>query len=147
MALQTKAIWTEKMAFRAEAAGNQIIMDAKSPIGEGRGMTPKELVALAISGCTGMDVCGLLRKYKQPLESFSVEAHVTTTEGVVPMVFQRVDLTFILTGALDQDKVLQAIHLSQTQYCGVSAMMVKACPIHYKVLLNGAEIGSGQAQF
>ena len=135
------------MQFEGEADGNKVSLDAKSPIGSGSGLTPKELLPIAISGCTAMDVVSLMRKYKQPLEAFDVTADVTMKEGSKPAVFADVLLTFTLTGDVDPEKALEAVHLSQTKYCSVSAMMAKATPIHYRVVLNGKEIGTGEASF
>jgi len=145
--MQTRTTWTEKLKFRAESDGNSVELDAKSPVGSGMGLTPKELLAIAVSGCTGMDVVALMRKYKQPLESFEVLADATVTEGVYPAVFNKIDLTFFLKGKLDKEKVIEAVRLSQTKFCGVSAMVVKAVPIHYKIILNDEEISTGEAAF
>ncbi len=144
MKLQCK--WNEKMAFSAEADGHKIMMDAKAPIGADSAMTPKHLVLAGICGCTGMDIAALLRKYKQPVESLDISAETELTDGY-PAVFKEVKLSFQLKGALEATKVLEAIHLSQTKYCGVSAMIVKSTPIHYTVELNGERIGAGQAAF
>lgn len=148
--MNTVIRWQEKMAFICESGKNgstSFRIDAKAPIGQESGPTPKELVAFAVSGCTAMDVAALMKKYKQTMESFAVEAEVTMKEGSQPAVFARIDLVFALTGPLDKEKVIEAVRLSQTKYCGVSAMMVKACPIAYKIILNGEEIGRGEAAF
>lgn len=145
--MQTRTVWTEKMQLYGEADGNRVELDAKSPIGSGRGLTPKELLPIAISGCTAMDVISLLKKYKQPLESFEITADATKSEKVVPAVLTGVSLTFTLTGNLDPAKVLEAVQLSQTKYCGVTAMLIKSFPVHYRVILNGQEIGTGEAKF
>jgi putative redox protein len=42
---------------------------------------------------------------------------------------------------------MESVRLSQTKFCGVSAMLSKAFPIKYVVRLNGQEIGQGQAEF
>lgn len=145
--MKTLTVWNEKMLFTGEADGRKVAMDAKAPIGGGSAPTPKELVALGVSGCTAMDVVALLRKYKQPLESLEVDADVAMTEGAYPVVFKEIRLTFRLKGALDAEKVKEAVQLSQTKFCGVSAMIAKACPITYTIQLNGQEIGSGKAEF
>ena len=145
--ITAKTVWTEKMMLTGEASGFTVPLDAKSPIGNGSAMTPKELVALGVCGCTAMDVLALLRKHKQPLESFDVSVDVETTEKTHPIVFKSLALTFTLTGNIDKDKVIESVELSQTKYCGVSAMIVKAAPIHYKIILNGEEIGSGEAHY
>lgn len=145
--MKTRTVWKEKMLFSGEAGDNQTVMDAKSPIGTGKGLTPKELLALSISGCTGMDVAALLKKYRQPMDSLAVDADVTMTENVYPTVFSNVQLTFEVTGGVDKEKLIEAVRLSQTKYCGVTAMVSKAVPIHYRIVLNGEEIGTGKADF
>ncbi|MGZ3771173.1 MAG: OsmC family protein, partial [Bdellovibrio sp.] len=65
--------WKEGMEFTTECDGNIVTMDSKPPLGHKKGMTPKELVAAGIGGCTAMDVVALLKKHKQSYESFQVE--------------------------------------------------------------------------
>ena len=139
--------WKEKMVFSAAAAGNQVSMDAKSPIGGGTAMTPKELVIAGLCGCTAMDVVALMKKYRQNLESFDIEADVSATEKGHPSVFTEAKLVFKFKGAVEPAKALEAVKLSQTQYCGVSAMLAKAFPIRYTVEVNGEVVGAGQAAF
>lgn len=135
------------MKFDAKADEHAVLMDAKPPIGENAGFAPKQLLLAAISGCTAMDVAALLKKYKQPLESFQVEADADSTEGSHPIVFKEIRLTYRLAGQLDSAKVLEAVTLSQTKYCGVSAMVSKAVPISYSVEVNGQGVGTGHSEF
>ena len=62
-------------------------MDAKSPIGKGNGFTPKELVAIGLAGCTGMDVAALMKKHKQNVQKFEIDVDVQTSSGAHPSVF------------------------------------------------------------
>lgn len=145
--MQARTTWTEKMTFVGECEGHTIEMDAKPPFGQHRSSTPKELLAMAVAGCTGMDVVALMKKYKQPLEKFEIAIDAPIIENAQPPIFKELILTFILKGNLDRDKALEAVRLSQTKYCAVSAMIYKAVPIHYKVLLNDEQIGIGEAHF
>jgi putative redox protein len=145
--MKTRTIWSEKMKFTGECDGNVVQLDAKSPIGEGKGLTPKELLAIGVAGCSAMDVVALMKKHKQPIESFEVVSDVTPSEGVQPAVFKNIILSFILRGHLDKSRVVEAVQLSQTRYCGVSAMLFKTVPIQYRVILNDEEIASGFASF
>lgn len=139
--------WNEKMVFNAAAGGNQVTMDAKAPIGGGTAMTPKELVVAGLCGCTAMDVVALMKKYRQNLESFDIEADVSATESGHPAVFTEAKMVFKFKGAVEPAKAIEAVQLSQTKYCGVSAMLAKAFPIHYTIEVNGEVVGSGQASF
>ena len=135
------------MKFTAKSDNHSIAMDTIPPIGEDTALSPKQLLVAGICGCTGMDVVALLKKYKQPLESLQIDAETTLTEGTYPAIFKEVRLVFNLIGALDAAKVMEAVTLSQTKYCSVSAMVSKAVPITYTVELNGKSIGLGQANF
>ena len=94
-----------------------------------------------------MDVVSLLRKYKQSVVSFEVDAESDLTEGEYPSVFKEIKLKFKVEGQVEAAKLLEAITLSQTKYCGVSAMISKSSLISYNVELNGEVIGSGKADF
>lgn len=141
--------WKNGMLFQANSPHHEVLMDTASPIGSDLAMTPKQLVIAGLCGCTAMDVVALMKKYKQEMKSFSLDAEVekSTKEDGYPEVFKKVDLSFKVTGEVDAAKLLEAIHLSQTKYCGVSAMLSKAFPIFYEVYLNEIKIGAGSAQF
>jgi putative redox protein len=139
--------WQEKMKFIATADGHQVAMDAKQPIGTDTAMSPKQLLLAGICGCTGIDVVALLKKHKQPLQSLQIEAESESTVGRYPAVFKEVRLLFKLEGKLDAAIVIEAVKLSQTLYCGVSAMVSKVVPISYTIELNGSVIHQGSADF
>lgn len=139
--------WTEQLRFQAEADGHTVGMDTKPPLGQDTALTPKQLVLAAACGCSGMDVAALMRKYRQPMKSLEIVADAELTEGSHPAVFRGLHLAFHFTGEIDPEKALEAVRLSQTRYCAVSAMLTKAFPISYSVLLNSKVIGSGEARF
>jgi len=139
--------WTGGMSFQASSDGHAMVMDAKAPIGSGTAMTPKELVAVGLGGCTAMDVTALLKKHKQAHESLNIDVEITTSTGGQPVVFTSANLTFDVKGKVDPSILLDAVRLSQTKFCGVSAMLAKALPIRYVVHLNGEKIGEGHADF
>ncbi|MBX3040872.1 MAG: OsmC family protein, partial [Bdellovibrionaceae bacterium] len=118
--------WTGNMKFESTVGANTVSMDANPPIGSGSAQTPKELVAAGLGGCTAMDVVALLKKHKQPFESLDVDIEIEMSKGGYPAVFTKALLTFKATGAVDPKLLLEAVHLSQTKYCGVSAMLVRS---------------------
>ncbi|MEK6773516.1 MAG: OsmC family protein [Bdellovibrionota bacterium] len=145
--MKTSVVWKDGMEFDGVADDHIVRMDAKKPIGKNAGTSPKELVAMGLGGCTAMDVIALLKKYKQPPQAFRVDVEIAPSTGSYPIVFEKAILTFTIDGAVDSEKINEAVKLSQTKYCGVSAMLSKAFPIEYRVILNGKEIGTGNARF
>ena len=139
--------WNSKMSFQGESGGQTVALDAKAPLGEGRGFTPKELLAVGIAGCTAMDVIALLKKHRQVPDSFEVNAKTESVESGHPAIFRDVELTFIVKGNVEKDRLLESVKASQTKYCSVSAMVSKAVPIRYEVMLNDVHVGSGRASF
>ncbi len=145
--MKTALTWKDGMLFEAESGTNTISMDAKAPIGKGQGLTPKELVAAGLGGCTAMDVIALMKKHKQSVTEFKIDVDVEPTSGAHPHVFAKAEITFDLKGQIDPAVALESVRLSQTKFCGVSAMLAKAFPITYKVIVNGELAGDGQANF
>lgn len=145
--MKTTIAWKDGMEFEGAAGPHVVRMDAKAPVGKNSGATPKELVAMGLGGCTAMDVIALLKKYKQPPQSFQVDVEVQSSATGHPAVFEKAVLSFLVNGKIDSDKLIEAVTLSQTKYCGVSAMLSKAFVIEYKIVLNGTEIATGTANF
>jgi putative redox protein len=142
--------WEQKMAFDAtvESAGGQfkIPMDTIPPMGTGTAPTPKQLLLSAIMGCTAMDVIALLKKYRQEVEAFSIEAEADLTE-THPKIFSYIELRYRFSGQVEVEKAKEACHLSLSKYCGVSAMVSKAVPIKYSIEINGTHVHYAQAAF
>jgi putative redox protein len=139
--------WQEQLHFTARANQHTVALDAQPPLGKDRGMTPKAMLLSALAGCTAMDVAALMNKHRQPLESLSIEAEGTVSSGGHPKVFSAARLVFAAKGAIDPKLLCEAVEVSQTRYCGVSAMLSRAFPIEYTILLNGQQIGAGRAAF
>lgn len=89
------------------------------------GPKPIELVAAALAGCTAFDVITILRKKRQSVTAYEVYAEADQVSDP-PQVFTKVRIRHIITGLnLDRAAVANAIHLSETKYCSVSAMVRK----------------------
>lgn len=146
-AITTTLQWTSGMAFNAECGEHQLLIDTKSPLGKDSGLTPKELVVIGLAGCTAMDVVALLKKYKQNITSMSVNTQVEQATETHPHIFKTANIEFQINGEVAPDKALEAVTLSQTKFCGVSAMISKTTPISYTVVVNGTLAGEGKAQF
>ena len=102
--------------------------------------SPKDLVALGIAGCTGVDVVSILKKMRQPLEELQIDTQLTQTDEH-PRVFEKCTLTYKFAGAgLERDRVIRAAALSFGKYCGVSAMIKRSgCSFEPRLELNGTD--------
>jgi putative redox protein len=134
-----KSIVTHRagMHFVGDLDGFEVPMDADAQFGgQGLGPRPKGLTLTSLAGCTAMDVLSILRKMQVEPEGFSVEAESDLTEDH-PKVFERIVLTYRFKGKnLPRAKLEKAIKLSQDRYCGVSAMLQKATPIDWELLIE-----------
>jgi putative redox protein len=145
--METFAIWKEGMAFDGRAQGFNVPMDAPPPLGHNYGPGPKELVALGLAGCAGMDVIGILKKKKQFIDRFEVEAKITSNSNEHPIVFNSIELIFKIEGAVNELVALDAVQRSQTMYSGVSAMLCKFVAVKWRLIVNGEDVGDGVANF
>ncbi len=125
--------WVERMRFNSEIGNHIVNLDTTPPLGEDKGVSPKKLLLTSLAGCTGMDVVSLLEKMRVEVAKFEMETEAELTQEH-PVVFSIIRLTYHFYGSeLKKDKIEKAINLSKTKYCGVSAMLSKACPIEYAI--------------
>lgn len=133
----SQVTWQDGMAFDIEVDGHRLTVDAEEQFGgKDRGPRPKPLVLSSLGGCTAMDVVSILKKMRVSFDSFSV-----VVDGVLaeehPKVYRSIRLTYTFTGeALDRDKIERAVELSQTRYCGVTAMLQFTTDITHEIKLN-----------
>jgi len=105
----------------AATSGHAMVLDA----GEKKAASsPLEVVLIGLCGCTASDVVTILRKKREPLATLEVKAHAKRSE-TYPMVFTDIKLTYRVGGKVSRKAVEDAVHLSKTKYCSVSAMLSK----------------------
>lgn len=114
--------------------------------GSDAGTRPKELVLLALAGCTSSDIVSILQKKRVPLEGY--EVHVTAEQAEEhPQVFTRIHLEFVFHGdGIRAADVERAIELSETKYCSVSAMLRGSVAITHSYRIEAAETAAASAR-
>lgn len=119
--------------FAAESgSGHKLAIDTRD---SNTGPTPVELVALAAGACTAMDIIGILRKKRQQVTGYEVLVSAEQQEEY-PKVFKKVKIHHVLQGVIASEAVERAIHLSETKYCSVGAMLAQTAAIEttYEIL-------------
>lgn len=130
---QVTTKWTNNMAFESHIDKHIIKLDAKEPLGDDSGASPKKLLLSSLAGCTGIDVISLLNKMRVEIKGFEMDAKADLTKEH-PKVYSEIRLIYRFFGKeLDKEKIEKAVKLSQERYCGVSAMLTKNCPIKYSI--------------
>jgi len=141
MKAKTKLQWLNGMAFDAELNGHHFIIDAEGRVGgKDLGPRPKGLVLSALAGCTGMDVVSILGKMKIENYELNITVEADQTENH-PKVYQNIVVNFLFIGKdLPVEKLKRAVELSETRYCGVTAMLRKSTSVNSKIFLNEKEV-------
>ncbi|MGI6539098.1 MAG: OsmC family protein [Caldicoprobacterales bacterium] len=128
---------TGNMAFQMDLDGHNLIVDASEEIGgNDLGPRPKKLLLAGLIGCTGIDVVSILNKMKIKPDDMRLEARAESSDEH-PKVYTKIHLIYRFRGKdLPMDKLERAVSLSQERYCGVSAMLRKAAPITYEIIVE-----------
>jgi putative redox protein len=100
------------------------MMDGSTEFGGcNAGASPKELVLMALGGCTASDVVSILNKKRSPVSNVEVRlsAHINHTH---PQVYTDIHIEYVVFGdGVKPADVERAIELSLTKYCAVSMML------------------------
>jgi putative redox protein len=126
--------------FAAKANSNHwVIMDTKNEAGgSGAGSTPKELMLMALAGCTSMDVIPILKKKRSPVAAYECNVKGVEREEH-PKIFTEIHIEYVLYGdGIKTDDVERAIDLSKTKYCSVSAQLAASAKITHSFRIEPA---------
>jgi putative redox protein len=143
-----KAVVTQLrgITLAAKADSNHwVMMDGRdSSGGEGAASTPKELLLMALGGCTSMDVIPILKKARANVEGLEVMVTGNAREEH-PQVFTDIHIEYVFYGdGIADDDVRRAIELSTTKYCSVSAMLRESVKItHSYTIRLASQTGAG----
>ncbi|MDL1896384.1 OsmC family protein [Anaerolineae bacterium CFX7] len=119
----TRMVWRKEMTFDATTTtGHRITIDVPPPNGNDNGPKPIELLLTALAGCTAMDVLSILQKKREPLEGLQVLVN-GTRRAEHPRIYTDIEIVYQVCGNVNPEAVARAIELSETKYCGVSAML------------------------
>ena len=115
--------WKGDMAFEADINGHKLIMDTNlDGGGHNIGPSPKKLLLVALSGCTGMDVVSILKKMRIDINKFSIEVQGDVAEEH-PKRYTKMHVIYKFTGKnLPLEKLEKAVKMSEETYCGVEAL-------------------------
>ena len=129
-----KIILDWKGSFRLEARnekGVSVSFDAlKEYGGEETALSPMETLLASLAACSSFDVLTILKKKRQKVTGYSVEATAERREDSYPKVFTKIHLKYIVKGeSVAREAVERAIELSEEKYCSVGAMLKNSVPI------------------
>jgi putative redox protein len=133
---------TDGLTFLAKGdSSHWVVMDGAEEVGgSDAGSRPKELLLMALGGCTAFDVVSILRKKRVLFSSFEVFVSGNTREEH-PQVFTDIHVEYVVKGKdIDAHDVERAIELSTTKYCSVSAMLRQSVPITHSYRIESPEL-------
>jgi len=143
MALKTAHIRQvgDGITFAARATSNHWVMLDGAPEfgGSNAGSTPRELLLMALAGCTASDVVPILKKKRAALTH--LEINVTAHDrDEHPRIFTDIHVEYVLYGDdLKTADVERAIELSTTKYCAVTALLKPGVPITHSYRIEPSE--------
>ena len=107
-----------------EVGANQNISEAEKTF------RPMELLLASLASCSAIDILSILKKQRQEFTSFEI-----ITEGnradATPSIFEKIDLTILISGNVDESKLVKAIDLTKEKYCSVYHILAKSAHITY----------------
>jgi putative redox protein len=107
--------------------------------GDGVGMKPSELLLVALSACSAVDVVDILTKKRMPLTGLEISASAEQ-EADPPWTFTKIHLVYKLRGkGLTEKAVEQAITLSEEKYCSVAATVRGKAEITFSYEITNEE--------
>ncbi|MBM4159982.1 MAG: OsmC family protein [Ignavibacteria bacterium] len=147
----TKEVFLKQVqgiTFVAKGGTNHwVVMDGSPDFGGSlAGSAPKELLLMALAGCTSSDVVPILKKKRVPLQGYEVRVTGKEREDH-PRIFTEIHVEYIFYGdGIKSADVERAIELSTTKYCSVSAILSASAPITHSYRIESSARVPAEAQ-
>jgi len=131
--------WKGKMQFVGQDRyDHEVLMEASPQYGgEGKGITPMEMLLAALGGCAGIDIVTMLKARGQNLASYDV-----AIEGVRrdehPKSFKEIEVRFTFGGQLDRATVDRVVNLTMRRLCPIAHMLDKTSSLKWSCEIVGA---------
>lgn len=115
----TSVTWvTGKQFVGTDSRRHSVVLSGDDPA---TGVSPSEMLLIALSACTAYDVVEIMQKKRKPLKHLEIIAAGTRDEKA-PWPYRTIHLTYRLSGKdLTEKAVAQAIRLSEEKFCSVAA--------------------------
>ncbi|HER07739.1 MAG TPA: OsmC family peroxiredoxin [Bacteroides sp.] len=138
-----KIDWLNEMVFEVQVDGYKLYIDSTPEHGgQEQGPRPKQLLMVALAGCTAMDVVSILKKMREEVEEFSVEVEGELAEEH-PKKYTGMKVIYRVKGKnISRTNVEKAVTLSTTKYCGVTANLEEAFPVTNEIIIDTQGAGS-----
>lgn len=141
MALKTAELKQVRgTTFAAKGLSNHWVMMDGSPEfgGSNAASSPKELLLMALAGCTASDVIPILRKKRVPLTDFEIKVTAHDRDEH-PRIFTDVHVEYVFYGeSILPSDVERAIELSWTKYCSISAILKASVAVTHSYRIEQA---------
>ena len=129
-----------RQAVRVDArtgTGFDLTFDTDAAGADRAGPSPTESILAALAACTSMDVGSILRKKRQPADSYRI---VVTGEkrDEHPQVYTSIVIEHLVAGDVEPEAVRRSVELSATMYCPISAMLSRSVRIEHRYRLTPA---------
>jgi len=131
MAKTAHVKWIEKRQFVGTDSSKHSVVMSSQDEENGIGMSPSQLLLVALGGCTGYDVVDILEKKRQRLTG--LEMVVTgEQEPDPPRAYRKIHVQYVVRGrGLREKAVRDAIEISEQKYCSVAATLRGAAEVTY----------------
>jgi putative redox protein len=118
MATATVRWLNEKHFVGIDSGGHSVVLSGQK---NGIGVSPSQMLLVALASCSSVDVVEILKKKRKKLTLLEVTA-TGEQDPEPPWAYRKIHLIYRLGGEGLTDKaVTQAIDLSHEKYCSVAA--------------------------
>ncbi|MDJ0818155.1 MAG: OsmC family protein [Desulfobacterales bacterium] len=118
MATTTVKWLSEKHFVGVDSGGHSVVLSGQK---DGIGVSPSQMLLVALASCSSVDVVEILKKKRKKLTLLEVTA-TGEQDPEPPWAYRKIHLAYRLSGeGLTGKAVSQAIELSHEKYCSVAA--------------------------
>ncbi|MGB3340340.1 MAG: OsmC family protein [bacterium] len=112
---------------------HEIIVDTNREFGGfDQGIHPIEYLLVALGGCMGMDIVGILGKKGGKIDNLEITVNGQRANEH-PKIYEKIVVTIDCQGDYKREDLLRSFELSRDKYCGAYATLKKGSVIEFVI--------------
>jgi len=118
---QVTVTWVQGQQFVGTDSSRHSVVMSTQDADNATGSKPSDLLLLALGGCAGVDLVGILQKQRQKVSRLHM-AITGEQDNDPPWTFRQIHIEVVIQGkALSAQAVERALGLAVDKYCSVAA--------------------------
>ena len=131
--------WVDASQFIGIDSSKHSVVMSDQDEANGVGVSPSDLLAIGLGGCSAIDVVAIMLKKRQKLTGLTINVH-SEKDADPPWTYRKIHIEYVLRGHdLSPEAIERSIELAEDKYCAVKSTIAATVEVTHSYRIEEEE--------